>query len=101
MKDMTHKETPKFIIGNGTSDLNRNTMLEVHYNNTVLIGTNLISNESHEIVMGNGDDCIRLKGNGDIYWKGDKIENLSNDLIIEFNNLIRENIKAVIALKHK
>ena len=101
MRNIKDKEPPIFLVGNGISDLNRNTILEAHSNNSVVIGTNLISNESNEIVMGNGENCIRLKGNGDLYWRGDKIENITNELVIEFNNLIRENIETVLNLNKK
>jgi len=94
------ENNPIFTIGTLTGSTVMGTYNIPMHSNTVLIGSNLTSEEDGEIILGNGNTCLRLKSNGDLYWRGDKIEELNNELIIEFNNLFREIIKECLNTKN-
>lgn len=64
---------------------------------SVMIGSYLTCNNNNEIVIGHGDDnCLRLKENGDLYWKGEQVEHLSDDVVKEFSKLFKEIIDYMI-----
>jgi hypothetical protein len=95
---MKYKEAHRFAIGNTVQprkDVLVITGSEATHQFCVLLGIDLKPEEPKEVVIGQGENCLRIKANGDLYLKGEKIKGLTDSVVKEFNTLLRRNIEII------